>query len=70
MSEDYFLFFEEVDWCFRAAARGWRRSVVPSASIAHLEGGTMADAPDRRTRASTTRSVCTWAGGMVVALLA
>ena len=51
MSEDYFLFFEEVDWCFRAAARGWRRTVVPSASIVHLEGGTMADAPGRRTRA-------------------
>jgi GT2 family glycosyltransferase len=35
LPEKYFMYFEETDWCLRAAASGWRVMVDPSFSIAH-----------------------------------
>jgi len=32
---DYFMFFEDVDLCFRLKKKGWRSIYVPSASITH-----------------------------------
>jgi GT2 family glycosyltransferase len=49
LSDAYFLYFEEVDWCRRAADAGWQRAIVPTASIIHIEGGTMRDMPDTRS---------------------
>lgn len=34
--EDFFLYFEEIDFCRRAALAGWRSYCVPSATITHL----------------------------------
>lgn len=34
----YFLYFEEVDFCLRAARRGWPCWYVPSARVVHLVG--------------------------------
>ncbi len=40
MDEDYFLFMEETDWCFRMRERGWRVYLIPQARAVHLQGGT------------------------------
>lgn len=39
MDEDYFVYAEEADWCFRFRRAGWRCVYAPVASIMHLEGG-------------------------------
>jgi GT2 family glycosyltransferase len=39
MDEDYFVYAEEADWCFRFARAGWRCVFAPVASILHCEGG-------------------------------
>jgi GT2 family glycosyltransferase len=33
---DYFLYFDDVDWCFRARLRGGRLGIEPSARVDHL----------------------------------
>ena len=38
MDEGYFLYFEEVDYCYRARRAGWQCWHVPSSSVLHLEG--------------------------------
>jgi len=38
LDERFFLYFEETDWCRRAAARGLEIWCVPDARVAHLEG--------------------------------
>jgi GT2 family glycosyltransferase len=40
MSEDYFLYWEEVDWCARLRRAGYQVMVVPSTKIVHLRGRT------------------------------
>jgi len=35
ISEDYFLYYEDTDWCLRAAKAGWRCLLVPAAKIYH-----------------------------------
>jgi GT2 family glycosyltransferase len=39
LDEDYFIYTEEADLCFRLARAGWRRVFVPSAKIRHVCGG-------------------------------
>ncbi len=38
MDEDYFLFFEETDWCVRMRKKGWMIFHHPDAKIYHLQG--------------------------------
>jgi len=38
MDEDYFLYFEEVDFCHRTHQAGWQCWQVPSSRVIHLEG--------------------------------
>lgn len=38
MDEDYFLYFEEVDFCYRAERLGWQVWYVPQSRVMHLEG--------------------------------
>ncbi len=40
LDEDFFFYFEEVDWCRRARLAGWRIGYVPSAKAVHLLGST------------------------------
>lgn len=35
--EDYFLYYEDVDWCMRARVAGYSLWVVPSAEVVHSE---------------------------------
>jgi GT2 family glycosyltransferase len=36
--EDYFIFLEETDWCFRMNKKGWKVYHVPNAEVFHLSG--------------------------------
>ncbi|HSW02332.1 MAG TPA: glycosyltransferase family 2 protein [Sedimentisphaerales bacterium] len=38
MDEDYFMYGEETDWCWRFRRAGWRLRFTPSAQIIHLGG--------------------------------
>lgn len=38
LDEQFFLVWEEVDWCFHARKAGWRNIVVPAAKIWHKIG--------------------------------
>jgi GT2 family glycosyltransferase len=35
-ADDYFLYFDDVDWCFRTRLRGGRIGIVPDARVDHL----------------------------------
>jgi N-acetylglucosaminyl-diphospho-decaprenol L-rhamnosyltransferase len=36
--EQFFLFSEETDWCYRARAAGWRSYFYPGAEVVHVGG--------------------------------
>jgi GT2 family glycosyltransferase len=38
LDEDYFLFLEETDWCYRLKKAGWKIYHVPQAEIYHFQG--------------------------------
>lgn len=40
MPEDYFLYFEETDWCLRIRAAGWRLLIAPDARAWHFKRST------------------------------
>lgn len=39
MDEDYFLYYEETDWCYRFKQAGWEMRFWPGAKIIHDHGG-------------------------------
>ena len=39
MDEGYFMYFEDIDYCRRARAKGWTVMNEPSAHVVHLRGG-------------------------------
>lgn len=43
--ERYFLFVEEVDWCLRAAARGWRLRLVRECEVTHQRSSSFGTSP-------------------------
>jgi GT2 family glycosyltransferase len=38
MDEEFFMYFEETDWCRRCAGAGWEIHYLPAARIIHYEG--------------------------------
>jgi hypothetical protein len=50
MSEDYFLYCEEVEWCLRALARGMRLAFAPDALVLHAQGATTGAGEQIRNR--------------------
>ena len=38
LDEDYFLFLEETDWCYRMKRAGWKIYHVPDAEVYHFQG--------------------------------
>ncbi len=38
MEEDYFLYYEEIDWATRGKEKGWRQAFCPGAIIYHKQG--------------------------------
>jgi N-acetylglucosaminyl-diphospho-decaprenol L-rhamnosyltransferase len=45
--EDYFMFMEDVDLCWRLRRAGWDVRYEPTARVTHLEGASRASAPYR-----------------------
>jgi len=39
MDEDFFMYFEDVDYCLRARTAGWQIAYEPAARVVHLRGG-------------------------------
>lgn len=39
MDEDYFMYCEETDWCYRFKQAGWKMMFWPGAYVIHLDGG-------------------------------
>ncbi len=38
LDEDYFLFLEETDWCYRMKRAGWKIYHLPEAEVCHFQG--------------------------------
>jgi hypothetical protein len=49
--ESFFLYWEDADFCRRAAAHGWGRTYVPTASVRHAGGRAAASNPAPAIRA-------------------
>jgi hypothetical protein len=47
MDEDYFVYAEEADWCYRFHRAGWRCLFAPVGTIRHEEGGARSTSQDR-----------------------
>jgi hypothetical protein len=45
LDQDYFLFLEETDWCWRMKKAGWKVFHVPNVQIYHLQGGSKNQLP-------------------------
>lgn len=45
LDEQYFLYVEETDWCFRMREKGWDRYYLPEAEVIHVFGGSIGNAP-------------------------
>lgn len=72
LDERFFLYSEELDWCRRFRAAGWRIVYLPSAEVQHLEGGTSRDDPLAREiqfQTSKLRYVEKWHGPRAAATL-
>ncbi len=52
LDEGYFMYSEDVDWCWRLSQAGWERWYLPGATVVHHEAGSWEDAPLERILAS------------------
>ena len=55
LDEDYFLFLEETDWCYRMKRAGWKVYHVPQAQVYHFQGKS-AEAVKKEARIEFYRS--------------
>ena len=55
LDEDYFLFLEETDWCYRMKGAGWKICHVPQAEVYHFQGKS-AEAERKRAKVEYYRS--------------
>ena len=55
LDEDYFLFLEETDWCYRMKRAGWKIYHVPDAEVFHFQGKS-AEKEKKRARVEYFRS--------------
>lgn len=55
LDEDYFLFLEETDWCYRMKRAGWEVYHVPQAEVYHFQGRS-AEAVKKRAKVEYYRS--------------
>jgi hypothetical protein len=55
LDEDYFLFLEETDWCYRIKKAGWKIYHIPQAEVFHFQGKS-ADAYKERAKVEYYRS--------------
>jgi GT2 family glycosyltransferase len=62
LSEDYFFFLEEADWCWRLARAGWLVRFAPEARVQHLGGASSKRVWSGRTRIEYHRSLYRFLG--------
>jgi GT2 family glycosyltransferase len=55
LDEDYFLFLEETDWCYRMTKVGWKVYYIPQAKVDHFQGKS-AERVKKRARVEFYRS--------------
>jgi N-acetylglucosaminyl-diphospho-decaprenol L-rhamnosyltransferase len=57
LDEGFFLYYEDIDWCWRMRARGWEVLLEPTAMVVHHVGGSSApkDAVAKAYRESFSR---------------
>jgi GT2 family glycosyltransferase len=55
LDEEFFLFLEETDWCYRMKKAGWKIYHIPQAEILHFQGKS-AEAEKRKARIEYYRS--------------
>jgi GT2 family glycosyltransferase len=55
LDEDYFLFYEEIDWCYRMHRGGWHVYHLPNINVYHL-GGQSRKEINLKARAESWRS--------------
>jgi N-acetylglucosaminyl-diphospho-decaprenol L-rhamnosyltransferase len=48
LDESYFMYAEEVDWCYAMRAKGWQVWYQPAAKVTHLGGGSSYNRPLER----------------------
>lgn len=54
MCEDYFLYYEELDWTLRGQKLGWSVGYCPEAIIYHKEGGSIGSSSTPKNRSETS----------------
>ena len=72
LDERFFMYGEELDWCRRFRAAGWRISYVPAAVVVHLEGASSRldlATRDRNFQSSKLAYAAKWHGVQVAAAL-
>jgi len=47
LDEDFFMYSEETDWCFRMARSGWKVCYLPGAEVIHFGGGSSRRASEK-----------------------
>jgi GT2 family glycosyltransferase len=55
--ERFFMYWEDVDFCFRARGAGWRLAVASGSTVKHKEGGSADAAPSGILRKTYARSM-------------
>ena len=55
LDEDYFIFLEETDWCYRMKRAGWKIYHIPQAQVFHFQGKS-AETVKKRARVEFYRS--------------
>lgn len=48
MPEDYFMYFEETDMCWRLKKAGWKMRVIPTDPVMHVYGGSFKSKYDKK----------------------
>ena len=57
MDEDYWLYMEDLDWCYRFWQAGWQVRYWPGAEIVHVKGGSSAGARSWRANRAFHRGM-------------
>jgi GT2 family glycosyltransferase len=50
MDDQFFMYYEETDWCFRFKAKGWKNRFTPDAQIIHIGGASAGKLGAQRAR--------------------
>jgi GT2 family glycosyltransferase len=57
LDEDYWMYGEDLDWCYRAWSRGWRILYWPRVSVLHVKAGSSGRRRSLRTNLAFHRSM-------------